>query len=302
MDMNEQFKKMYENIKLTSDQRKDAKTKYTGVCKKLHDHYYPNVEYSGNTKLLIGSYGKHTNIRPPRDIDVIFVMPEEKWGQYADNTRNPQSQLLQDVKKILSEKYTTTEKIRSWGKVVLVKFSDGTHDVEVLPAWRNHDGTFKIPNSENGGSWEYWDPKSEINNIDSSDKDTDGATRMLIRMIKKWTDNCSIKMKSHVIEKAIINYFSSAIVGSSHAIMVQNFLQFFLDITLDQDTRSHITTALNRAKKANEFEQAQKLDEATNEWKKVFGEDFPARAGETKLNTRPPKPIINPPKPWLSHF
>ena len=69
--MEEQFNKFYNNIKLTKKQREDAKTKYSGVCKKLHEYYYPNISYSGSTKLLFGSYGKHTNIRPPRDVDVL---------------------------------------------------------------------------------------------------------------------------------------------------------------------------------------------------------------------------------------
>jgi len=59
------FEKFVSNIRLTSAQIEDAKKKYNGVCKKLHNHYYPDSEYNGSTKLLIGSYGKRTNIRPP---------------------------------------------------------------------------------------------------------------------------------------------------------------------------------------------------------------------------------------------
>ncbi|MBO8131845.1 MAG: hypothetical protein H0Z29_10100 [Candidatus Marinimicrobia bacterium] len=120
MSIQKQFEQFYENIKLTSSQREDAKRKYNGVCKKLHDHYYPDNEYNGSTKLLIGSYGKHTNIRPPRDVDVLFIMPDDKFDRYDDNESNSQSQLLQDIKRILSEKYSTTEKIKGWGKVELV--------------------------------------------------------------------------------------------------------------------------------------------------------------------------------------
>ena len=98
MSIQKQFEQFYENIKLTSSQREDAKKKYNGVCKKLHDHYYPDSEYNGSTKLLIGSYGKRTNIRPPRDVDVLFIMPDDKFDQYDDNESNGQSQLLQDIK------------------------------------------------------------------------------------------------------------------------------------------------------------------------------------------------------------
>lgn len=99
MEIQTLFIKFYENIKLTKKQKEDAKTKYEGVCKKLHDYYYPEITYTGDTKLLIGSYGKHTNIRPPRDVDVLFIMPPEKFNEYNDNNSNAQSQLLQDIKK-----------------------------------------------------------------------------------------------------------------------------------------------------------------------------------------------------------
>jgi len=121
--MNDQFLKFYENIKLTPSQREDAITKHTGVCKKLHDNYYPTIEYNGDTKLLIGSYGKHTHIRPARDIDVIFIMPPEKFEQYDDNQSNSQSQILQDIKNILGEKYPNTP-IKAFGKVVVLEFAD----------------------------------------------------------------------------------------------------------------------------------------------------------------------------------
>jgi len=168
MGIQEQFEQFYENIKLTPLQREDAIKKYTGVCKKLHEHYYPDIEYSGNTKLLIGSYGKQTHIRPARDIDVIFIMPPEKFGQYDDNESNGQSQFLQDIKKILEKKYPDTP-IKAFGKVVVLEFADTQHNVDLLPAWENQNKTFTIPNSEGGGSWEYWDPRTEIRRINGSD-------------------------------------------------------------------------------------------------------------------------------------
>ena len=57
--MEKQFKDFCENIRLTSQQETDAQTKYSGVCKKLHDHYY-ETQYDGGTKLLFGSYKTKT--------------------------------------------------------------------------------------------------------------------------------------------------------------------------------------------------------------------------------------------------
>ena len=128
------FEQFYEKIQLTRLQREDAKRKYDGVCEKLHGHYYPDSKYNGQTRFLIGSYGKDTHIRPARDIDVIFCMPEDKFYEYDDNQSNCQSQLLQDVKEILEKKYPDTL-IKAFGKVVVLEFADPQHNVEILPAW-----------------------------------------------------------------------------------------------------------------------------------------------------------------------
>ena len=273
--MNDQFLKFYENIKLTPSQREDAITKHTGVCKKLHDNYYPTIEYNGDTKLLIGSYGKHTHIRPARDIDVIFIMPPEKFEQYDDNQSNSQSQILQDIKNILGEKYPNTP-IKAFGKVVVLEFADTKHNVELLPAWENEDGTFKIPNSENGGFWEQWNPRSEIQIIKDSDSKT-GKTKALVRMIKKWSENCTAKLNSYQIENKVLDFFSvSNHSEKEYPILVRDYFEYFHNITNDENSKSHISTALNRAKKACDFEKDKKFEEAVTEWRKVFGDDFPA--------------------------
>ena len=274
MDIEKQFEKFYENIKLTPAQKEDAKTKYNGICSKLHDYYYPNTTYSGSTKLLIGSYGKHTSIRPARDIDVIFIMPPEKFAQYDDNTSNKQSQLLQDVKKILGDRYPNTP-ISAFGKIVKLEFADTKHDVELVPGWENEDGTFTIPDSENGGKWHRQDYRSEISSIADSDAAT-GKTKFLIRSIKKWSDNCTARIRTFEIEQVVLPFFSSnGMKNISTAQLFVNFFQFFLNSTSDQGLRSHINTAIGRAQKALDFEINSKFEEAADEWKKVFGDDFP---------------------------
>lgn len=273
MSIEEQFEKFYENIKLTQAQREDAKRKYDGVCGKLHSYYYPDTTYDGNTRFLIGSYGKKTHIRPARDIDVIFIMPPEKFSQYNDNNSNCQSQLLQDVKAILEEKYKNTP-ISAFGKVVVLEFADPQHKVEVQPAWENENGTFTIPNSENGGSWEIVDPRAEIKRIQDSDEQT-GKTKKLIRTTKKWSELCTAPVKSFAIENKVLEFFSSNNTDNRFAITVRDFFSYFYNSASDESLRSHLNTALSRAKKACTFEDEQKLDEATEEWKKILGDDFP---------------------------
>lgn len=272
MAIQEQFEKFYENIRLTQAQREDAKRKYDGVCGKLHSYYYPGTEYDGGTRFLIGSYGKRTHIRPARDIDVIFIMPPEKFSQYDDNNSNCQSQLLQDIKTILEEKYPDTP-IKAFGKVVVLEFADPQHNVEVQPAWENTDGMFTIPNSENGGSWEIVDPRAEIKRIQDSDEKT-GKTKALIRMVKKWSELCTAQVKSYAIENKVLDFFSTN-SGGEYAPTIRDFFSYFYNSVSDESLRSHLNTALSRATKACDFENEQKLDKATEEWQKIFGDDFP---------------------------
>lgn len=269
-----QFQEFYKNIKLTPAQKQDAIDKYTGVCKKLHDYYYPDIEYTGSTKLLIGSYGKHTSIRPARDVDVIFIMPSDKFGQYDDNTSNKQSQLLQDVKAILKTKYPNTP-ISAFGKIVKIEFSETKHDVELVPAWENDDGSFKIPNSEDGGSWIDQRYREEIKDITDSDAKT-GKTKFIIRCIKKWSDNCSASLRSFQIEQMVLSFFSGRdTLEYKNSFLIKEFFAYFYTNSSNDDLKSHLKTALNRAVKACDYEADNKLDEAIDEWRKIFGDDFP---------------------------
>lgn len=286
--MEQYFKQFLNNIKLTEAQKTDAKTKIKSVAKTLHDHYYPSLSYDGGTKRIIGSYGKKTNIRPVGDIDLLFKMPNEEFKRYDSLSGNKQSQLLQDVRSILKDKFVTTEKIRAFGKVIVIGFSDHTHNVELLPAWKQEDGRYKIPNSEHGGSWDIWDPVKEFENIDNSSKRTH-KTRSLIRMVKRWLDYCSVPLKPFVVELLVVEYLSTHTSDESYSQLVKKFFDFlktkrnvsvyspasFSLVNMGEDWYTKAESALTRADKAVDFEDKEDYENASREWKKIFGDMFP---------------------------
>jgi len=153
MTITSRFDTFLATIKLTENQHNDAKTKYDNVCRTLHNHYYPRTIYNGSTKLLIGSYGKDTAIRPPGDVDVIFKIPWETYAKFKDNKTGPRG-LLNEIKDILKKTFTTTETIRPNGMVVEVVFS--TTNIEVLPgfAWtvESMKGQFTVPDTSKGSN------------------------------------------------------------------------------------------------------------------------------------------------------
>ncbi len=277
--MDGHFDELLRRIKLTKLQREDAKRKYTGIAKKLHDKYYVS-EYNGNTKLIIGSYGKKTNIRPPGDVDLLFKIPLETYERFFEYKSNGPASLLQEIKGILAEKYTTTDSIKAWGKVVLVEFSDGTHNVELLPAIEI-DGVFIIPNSENDGSWDSFDVRTEIDALSESNNSTNGLTRRLIRIMKCWKQqNSTMTLKSYQIEELCIKFleqFDSPELSSMGNLISELLEWLHLNTEVDM---TNIRTAYSRAQKALIYEANGQFIEACNEWKKIFGEsNFPSYSG-----------------------
>src|SRR6266446_541789 len=206
MSTSSRFDQFLRNIRITQGQYDDAITKIDGVAGKLHSHYY-STRYNGSTRLIIGSYGKGTQVRPPRDVDILFLMPYEEYVRYNSYSGNGQSQLLQDVKAVLQERYPTTEKIRGDGQVVVVPFTGG-HTVELLPAWRTTDKQYLIPDTHGGGSWKVVDHTAEIANVHNSDSRSNGNTRNLIKMMKVWQAECSVPIKSLVLELRAVNFLA----------------------------------------------------------------------------------------------
>lgn len=269
------FEDMLKRLKLTSKQKADAKTKYTNVAKLLHAEFH-GATYDGSTKLLIGSYGKRTNIRPPEDVDLLFKIPEEVYIQYQESP----GALLQRIRKLLGSHYTTTEKISAWGKIVLVQFSDGKHNIELLPGF-DLEGVFMIPNTENGGSWESFDVRTEMDAIKQSDMET-GITRKLIRIIKRWSKHtASVTIKSYQIEQYCVEFLTEYdLSGKPWATIIHDFFQWLKSVQSEDPTQ--IQTALSRAANALAYESREKFVDACDEWRKVFGNlTFPAYSADT---------------------
>lgn len=289
LSIGQQFTTFLSNIQLTENQIQDARTKYDGVCEKLHNNYY-STTYNGSTKLLVGSYGKNTAIAPPTDIDVIFVMPASEYERYNSHYGNGQSHLLQVIKNILLTKYPNTD-IRGDGQVVVVNFV--SYYVEVVPGFLLTGGKYYIPDTHNGGSWKLTAPKYEMENIQTSNKRTEGNTVRLIKMIKAWKSNCNVEIKSLVIELTVVDFLNSyqyCNKGSTYYDwMIRDYFKYLLSklssssyipgtyesISYGNSWESKAKVALLSAEKACDLESENLHYIEADEWKKIFGTRFP---------------------------
>jgi hypothetical protein len=240
--------------------------------------------------MLAGSWGKSTAIRPPRDIDVIFVLPPSVYDRFKQRSGNIQSQILQEVKTVLAATYSTTT-IRGDGQVVVVPFA--SFAVELVPAFLLKNKQYSICDTHDGGKFKTIDADAEIENIKQADSDTKGNARNLIRMLKCWQGYCSVPLKSFCLELLAADFLATWQYRQNSSTyydwMIRDFLQYLLgkkwsyvyvpgtyeSIAVGADWESRAQSAYDRAVKACGYESADQDALAGAEWQKIFGTDIP---------------------------
>lgn len=289
MSVGTRFQSLLDNLKLTESQRADGVTKHSGVRTCLNKHYYNSTSGTSNS-MLIGSWGKNTEIRPPRDIDILFVLPYEVYKRFETRPGNKQSQLLHEVKQVLQTTYSTTT-MRGDGQVVVVPFQ--SYNVEVVPAFELDTGQYWVCDTNGGGRYKTVDPKAEIKSVKESNDTTSGNTRDLIRMMKCWQGYCTVPLKSFCIELLAIAFLQTWPNKGKSTVyydwMVRDFFSYlkgralgyvfvpgtYESIALGDAWKSKAETAHTRAERACKYEADQKPLEAGIEWQKIFSTYIP---------------------------
>lgn len=298
------FNLFLSDIQLTQAQRDDAQTKYQGVINCLANHFYNRVRQDKD-QFLFGSYKTKTNIRPldnGSDVDVLFKIDQNIYNRYKSNP----SGLLQEIRNALKDKYTSTDEIKAWGKVVLVKFSNGHHNVELLPALENSDNTFTIPNTENGGSWENFDPRVQVDAFYNSKNHE--LVRDTVQMTKSWIRNTStMTYKSYKLMDDAIqfvdSYYPNGKCDNEYDEIMLDFLSVLQNrknlFTLHLYTiGSYIDTAHSHAVKAIEYRKNGKYIEATQEWQKIFGNSFKLATENDTTKNQEARSFTEAARPW----
>jgi hypothetical protein len=189
----QRFSGLLENLKITASQAENGDTKQAGVRNCLSRHYWSTASETANS-MLIGSWGKRTRVRPPRDVDILFLLPAGVYHRFqARSGSNRQSDLLQEVKNVLAQTYPQTA-MRGDGQVVLVPFNTTT--IEVSPGFRCQDGSIIVCDTNAGGSYKTSTAEAEELALSNSDTRWNGNTRALARMMKQWQRECNVPLKS----------------------------------------------------------------------------------------------------------
>jgi hypothetical protein len=285
----QRFSQFHGNLSLTLLQSLDGMTKRNGVVSCLNRHYYGSTSDTDHT-FLIGSWGKQTAIRPPRDVDLYFVLPFAVYSRFQAHSWNRQSALLQEVKDVLADTYPDTD-MRGDGQVVIVRFD--TYNVEVVPTFALTSGRYWICDTNASGFYKEADPWSEVNYINSVDQANNGNLRPLIRMLKAWQTHCAVPIKSFQLELVaadfigqcpwhLYDYFWFDWITRDFFVHLYHRANSFVvvpgtleKIYIGNAWQSRAASAYSRAVKACEHERYNWVEAAGDEWQKIFGTQIP---------------------------
>ena len=279
------------NLALTPNQQQEAAARVRDIVACLNTAYWNSASNTDNF-IAEGSWGKGTQTRPPRDVDILYVLPSTAYFQFQQRAGNIQSQLLQDVKQTLEARHPNT-RMRGDNQVVVVDFADG-HGVEVVPAFLTSTaGGYLICNTKYGGSYKTIYPFAEIGAVQVADRGTGGAATDVIKMVKRWQHHCNVPLKSFQLELLVLDllptlwyqatgtrglrdwiirdFFELAIRRANTSVTIPGSGEqaFLGDDWLPRARSAYATACL-----ASAYEEGELSLSAGQEWLKIFGPDI----------------------------
>jgi hypothetical protein len=229
-------------------------------------------------------------VRPPRDIDVLFVLPFAVYERFNTYVGNKQSAILQEVKGVLQKTYPDTD-MSGDGQVIVVRFA--TINVEVVPAFKLQNGQYWICDTHDGGSYKTTDPVAEIDAISTVHTDNNNNLRPIIKMLKTWQNYCNVPLKSFYLELLATDFLKKCEWRKNgyfyYDWIVRDFFKYlqskengyifvpgtYETISLGSAWKSRCDSAYARALKACEYEHDDYVNLAGEEWQKIFGTLIP---------------------------
>lgn len=196
----EQFRK---NIAVRNAE--EISGRYRAITTRLNKDYWgTDAEYLHC--LQVGSYGRNTAIHGVSDLDMAFELPWTVHDRFVKRQGNIQSDLLGEVRDYLKVLYPTTE-IYADGQVVVVQFKN--YRVEVLPAFVEENGSYKFPDSNDGGSWKWCWPRDEISAVQEVHVRSNHHLKRICKMVRAWKNKNGAPMSGMLIDTLCYNFFKA---------------------------------------------------------------------------------------------
>lgn len=207
------------------------------------------------------------------------------------------------------ENYSKAE-IKRTGEAATLKLISYEWNFDLLPCFMTKaesDGRsyYLIPNGN--GDWKKTDPRKDRERLSSINQSCNGYVLNVIRALKYW-NQCpyKIRMPSYLLETMISDYYQNEIdclksdqvlrFVNMEVIKVLEYLKKNIysivqdpkNITYDindlsfEDKESmcaRLSTTLEKARLARDYESDEKQKEAIKKWREIFGDSFPDYTG-----------------------
>lgn len=201
MQVKDDFNEFISNLQI--DNFDDINTSLEGIAKKLNQKYYDNS--TTDNYLMVGSMGRNTSIKGESDIDVIYELPDEVFERFDDYESNGQSQLLNEIRDVLKEKYPSTD-IKGDGQVVVISFTK--YKIELIPGFKQDNNSYKYPDTHDSGSWKITKPILEIEEANNMINNT-STYRDICQMIREWKANNGVTICGLLIDTLIKDFLDN---------------------------------------------------------------------------------------------
>jgi hypothetical protein len=282
------FDEFKAKLVLTDTQQVLVKGRQTSAAGYLTDAFGSDSDLPLSRTKLIGSAARNVIIRPIDDIDVMAVF-ENKDGVF-EKYRSDSQAFLYRVKNALSQ--YSVKIVGARGQAVRLFYTAAPH-VDIAPVfkWSGEGTGYGLPNGT--GGWLTTDPDYHETYMSKRNGELSSQLKPLVRMLKRWNNVHSKRLKSWHLEVVAATVFSSLGTNSRQASM--HFfdwastrlyvndpaghggdLSSYLTIQGREDVITSLASAFDRATKAVAAEDAGNHGEAIRLWRIIYGDEFPA--------------------------
>lgn len=290
--VNAAFRQFASNVNIT-----DRQTGIVSSCRETVVRSIKNeVSLHPQQSLLIGSYDRNTMPRylSRGDVDVMVIMHygDNKSWDNSDGT----TYALQKIRRTLQKTYPKTPcgVDRNCVTLQFLEFR-----LDVVPAFKHDDGYYKIPDTYRK-EWLPTSPKGFGKRVTQINSNMRSCFIPFVKMIKSWNEQYKDRIRGFHLECMLADHYQSHFQNYTYESMAAAFLGDLptrisracydpitgdrLDGYLgDSSIFSKRITMMKRARraadqalKAVQFDQAGYKSSSIQEWRKIFGEFFPA--------------------------
>lgn len=282
--VNEGFNDFLSNLRATAAESDAAKSHRASIKRCLENNFGLEDYFRA------GSFGNGTNISGYSDVDYIARIPTKSLKQDSDKT-------LRCVRDALDYTFPGTG-VRVDCPAVLVPFGKyASEKTEVIPAdYVKDQGGYKVYDIADGnGGWIKTSPSAHNAYVREINDKHGGKVKPLIRFVKAWKYFRNVAISSFYLEMRVAQYAdkeetivysydvcgmlryldSIGLASMQDPLGIAGYIQPCSTTLKLEDSKSKLSTALTRAVKAIEAEKEDKISDAFDYWRLLYGDRFP---------------------------